>query len=189
MVAYVSYFNKKYERVGHLFQDRYLSKQVETNEYVLDLQRYIHQNPEKAGIARKEKYQWSSYMEYINEKGVTDREYIMELLDRDIEAFKNYNQNTKYSIRLMQEFEMEKKLTDEEAKEMIQEILQIENLQEIQCYNKTAREKILDSLREKGNLSCAQIARVTGLNEKMMERYFKRSVPNPTKEVEENGEG
>lgn len=63
-VSYSSYWNKKYERVGHLFQNRFLSKNVETKEYLKNLCRYVHQNPNKSGIAKMEEYQWSSYQEY-----------------------------------------------------------------------------------------------------------------------------
>lgn len=63
-ISYSSYWNKKYERVGHLFQNRFLSKNVETAEYLKNLCRYIHQNPVRAGIADIDKYPWSSYQEY-----------------------------------------------------------------------------------------------------------------------------
>lgn len=42
---YVYWYNVKYRRVGHLFQDRFKSEPIETNEYFLTVLRYIHQNP------------------------------------------------------------------------------------------------------------------------------------------------
>ncbi len=48
--TYVYWYNWKYSRRGHLFQDRYKSEAVETNAYFLTVLRYIHQNPIKAGI-------------------------------------------------------------------------------------------------------------------------------------------
>jgi len=41
-VSYVYYFNNKYKRVGHLFQDRFKSEVVEQERYLLALVRYIH---------------------------------------------------------------------------------------------------------------------------------------------------
>ena len=64
-ISYVFYFNMKYDRIGHLFQDRFFSKKVEDREYLKMVCRYIHQNPLKAGIGKTEKYRWSSYKEYI----------------------------------------------------------------------------------------------------------------------------
>ncbi len=41
-VTYAHYFNKKYERNGHLFQDRFRSEPVDNIEYFVTLLRYIH---------------------------------------------------------------------------------------------------------------------------------------------------
>ena len=48
-ILYAQYFNRKYERNGHLFQDRFRSEPVNSMEYFVTLIRYIHQNPVKAG--------------------------------------------------------------------------------------------------------------------------------------------
>jgi REP element-mobilizing transposase RayT len=65
-VSYVSYFNKVYERCGHLFQDRFRSEIIDNDPYLLEVSRYIHNNPVKAGIvARPGEYRWSSYNAYV----------------------------------------------------------------------------------------------------------------------------
>ena len=72
-VSFVYYFNKKYKRVGHLFQDRFKSENVDSEDYLLAAVRYIHNNPVKAGIVNSpEKYLWSSYYDYINIKKRND---------------------------------------------------------------------------------------------------------------------
>ena len=64
--SYVFWYNKKYERCGHLFQERYKSEAVESDEYLLTVLRYIHQNPIKAGMVKDiSTYKWSSYIEYM----------------------------------------------------------------------------------------------------------------------------
>ena len=64
-IAYAYYFNKKYQRSGHLFQDRFRSEPVNTMEYFVTLLRYIHQNPVKAKIVPSPRdYLWSSFHEY-----------------------------------------------------------------------------------------------------------------------------
>lgn len=45
MTSYAMYFNKKYKRVGTLFQGRYKAANVDKDEYLLHLSRYIHLNP------------------------------------------------------------------------------------------------------------------------------------------------
>jgi len=59
---YVAHINRKYGRVGHLFQGRYQSNLVETDRYFLTVDRYIHLNPVRAGmVSRPEDFSWSSY--------------------------------------------------------------------------------------------------------------------------------
>ena len=72
---YVYWYNHKYERMGHLFQDRFRSEPVETERYFLIVIRYIFQNPVKAGIVEHpEDYPWSSYrtMLGMNDDKMTD---------------------------------------------------------------------------------------------------------------------
>ena len=66
--AYTTYVNVKRKRAGHLFQGRYKAILVEADAYALELSRYIHLNPVRAGmVARPEQYQWSSYRSYIGQ--------------------------------------------------------------------------------------------------------------------------
>lgn len=60
-VRYAGWFNRKYDRVGHLFQDRFKSLPVEDDCYLVTLLRYVWNNPVSAGLAeRPEDYAWSS---------------------------------------------------------------------------------------------------------------------------------
>ncbi|SCL85570.1 MULTISPECIES: transposase [Tissierellales] len=73
---YVYWYNCKYERSGHLFQDRYKSEVVENDKYFLTVLRYIYQNPVKVGIENDiAKYPWSSYNEYLGKKGICDTKF------------------------------------------------------------------------------------------------------------------
>ena len=61
--------------LGHLFEGRFKSKNVEGQEYILNLIRYIHQNPQKAGISKIIQYNWSSYQrtnEYLGISGTVE---------------------------------------------------------------------------------------------------------------------
>jgi REP element-mobilizing transposase RayT len=67
--AYTTYYNVKRKHAGHLFQGRYKAIVVEADQYALELSRYVHLNPVRAGIApTPEDYQWSSYSSYIGEE-------------------------------------------------------------------------------------------------------------------------
>lgn len=45
MTSYSMYFNKKYDRVGPLFQSRYLASRIDSDAYLHHISRYIHRNP------------------------------------------------------------------------------------------------------------------------------------------------
>lgn len=47
ITSYVMYFNRKYKRVGPLFQNAYKASLIESDSYLLHLSRYIHLNPTK----------------------------------------------------------------------------------------------------------------------------------------------
>lgn len=63
--GYSMYFNKRYERTGHLFQGVYKGCPVGNDEYLLHLSRYIHQNPSGRGASPND-YPWSSYHYYLD---------------------------------------------------------------------------------------------------------------------------
>jgi len=67
--AYTGYFNRKYHRVGHLFQGRYQGLLIEKDRYLLSVSRYIHLNPVRALIVKRpEEFNWSSYLQYIGKR-------------------------------------------------------------------------------------------------------------------------
>lgn len=66
---YTVWFNRKHQRVGHLFSGRYKAILVEKETYGLELSRYIHLNPVRAGLCdRPETYPYSSYRFYTAQK-------------------------------------------------------------------------------------------------------------------------
>lgn len=69
--SYVKYINKKYGRIGHLFQDQFKSVPIESNEQLMWTSAYIHMNPIKDKIVKNPKdYQWSSYSDYSNKRNL-----------------------------------------------------------------------------------------------------------------------
>jgi len=68
--SYTQYFNRRHDRVGHLFQGRYKAFLVEEDPYALVLVRYIHENPVKARVVeRPEQHVWSSDRYYRRGRG------------------------------------------------------------------------------------------------------------------------
>jgi REP element-mobilizing transposase RayT len=52
LTGYAIYFNRRYHRSGHLFQNRYKSILCQEDSYLLELVRYIHLNPLRAGLVK-----------------------------------------------------------------------------------------------------------------------------------------
>lgn len=176
-VAYSLYFNKKYHRVGHLFQNRFNSRCVEDERYLLNVQRYIHRNPEKAKIAKTEEYNWSSYKEYLYGENITDTSFILSMFEKDVvearKAFKEFNTMIKpEEMNDFVEYEMINKLTDEELKNIIEKTLRIDSINDISKYNVSIRNEMLKKLKGIRGTSANQIGRITGLNHKTIKNIM-----------------
>lgn len=64
---YAKYFNRRHDITGHVFQGRYYSSMIDSIHYLLEVSKYIHLNPVKAGVTSKPgDYKWSSYHSYMN---------------------------------------------------------------------------------------------------------------------------
>ena len=64
-ITYSHKFNHDYQRVGPLFQGRYKVKELDSDELVMHVSRYIHINPTMAGLVNKlESWQWSNINDY-----------------------------------------------------------------------------------------------------------------------------
>ena len=91
--SYTNYFNRKRNRIGHLFQGRYKAILVDVDEYLLELSRYIHLNPVRAGIVeRPESYPYSSYRSFISKSGeeIVKRELIWGMISNDGSGASSY---------------------------------------------------------------------------------------------------
>lgn len=164
--SYVYYYNKKYERCGHLFQERYKSEPIEDDIYLNIAIRYIHQNPLKAGMVTCiDKYTWSSYNDYINETGVTDISYYLKILDnnhiRAVEKYKKIMNETNKNKCL--EYEPSKLLTDTDAIKKIKECVRITDIKQLGKISKEKQKEILKEIKKIEGIGIRQIVRVTGI--------------------------
>jgi putative transposase len=190
-VSYVCYFNRKYRRIGHLFQDRFRSENIENEGYLLEALRYINNNPVKAGIADSPlKYKWSSFTEYFKDDSrikdtackvleifSLDREKAKKLLldfcssDGQM-SFIEYDGNTREEKREMQE---------EDACKYYSRILSVKGLQTIDLLlkeNCVFRDEILKDLKESFSLSIRQISKITGIGRGVVQKIIQNDGSN-----------
>lgn len=97
--SYSKYFNIKYGQVGSLFQGRFKTRHVESDEYLLHLSRYIHRNPLVTPGVELEKSRWSSYGTYLRgeKTELVDPTYILSYFQKDNRSV-DYKQFVEYDI-------------------------------------------------------------------------------------------
>ena len=161
--SFVYWFNWKYERCGHLFQERYKSEPVENDAYLLTVLRYIHQNPVKARLAGNVPgYQWSSYHEYINGSIIIDTDFVLTMFSSDrqksVELFKIYTNRENNDKCLDNDVQL--RLSDSEVKVILAQYGNINRLHRIE---KEEREKIIKELKSIDGVTIRQLSRLTGL--------------------------
>ena len=156
------WYNIKYQRVGHLFQDRFKSEPVDSAKYFLAVLRYIHQNPVKAGLCKRvEDYAYSSYLEYIEAGKLVDVDYALTLVS--IEDFIALNhQFADISCLDISERQIAR-VTDEKARSLIKKISKCDTVSDFQSLDSVARNKFLKKLKAEG-LSIRQLSRLTGVS-------------------------
>lgn len=99
--SYAKYFNIKYEEVGSLFQGRFKAKLIDSDEYLLQVSRYIHRNPIAISTPGVELalYPWSSYKAYIEvqKNDLVDTTYILNYFTAN-DPINDYRQFTEYDF-------------------------------------------------------------------------------------------
>lgn len=89
---YAIYYNKNMNRVGYVFRNRFSSKIIYNQEYLLKCIKYIHMNPVKAGITKSEEdYEYSSYNYYLDNESKNSNilNLVFESKENYIQEFKN----------------------------------------------------------------------------------------------------
>ncbi len=160
--SYVYWYNQKYERCGHLFQERFKSEAVETEEYFLVVLRYIHQNPLKAGITKNiSKYLWSSYQGYIGNSGNIDIDLALDIFSNDrtkaVELFKDYN-NENNSDKCL-DYTEKVAVSDKAVMDYLRE-MGITSISQLQQQNKEQRDEVIRKAKKIEGITIRQLARI-----------------------------
>jgi hypothetical protein len=102
-ISYSKAINKKYKRVGSLFQGRYKASEITTDSYYTTIITYIHQNPVVACLVKDmNNYKYSSYPAYTSNKGTM-------LNKRDVlEWFGGLDAFIQHHERILEDKEMNK---------------------------------------------------------------------------------
>jgi len=168
-VSYAYYFNRKYKRIGHLFQDRYLSETIEDDAYILAAVRYIHNNPVKAKMVKSiNDYKWSSYREYLSEAKLIKKDEILGMFAKDeeraVDLFKQYSKE-----------EVEDAILDidvGEERDIVDEIIKKYGIEKdkVKEMSKSKRNEILREIKTKSKVSVRDLSRILGIGKDIIFR-------------------
>ena len=160
--TYSIYFNKRYDRVGHLFQGRFGSKPVDDEAYFKMVVRYIHQNPVGKSTASCD-YRWSSYWEYTGK-----RPRRIATTDMVLATFGNVNEFVQFHQRKEEpdgtlDPDKSGQLSDDEAHALAVGVVGEEALKHLKLEPANRRDQKVQLLRKCG-LKVRQIADETSLS-------------------------
>lgn len=169
--SYAFWYNWKYQRSGHVFQDRFKSECIEDDNYLKAAIRYIHQNPIKAGIVEMpELYRWSSCADYYEEKSrpekLTETEFILGLFgdtrEKSVQEFRHFMKQNNED-QCLDETE-NRRLDDGEAQRLLSGNLSGMALTAICELPKKERDAILHGFKQIEGVTIRQISRLTGIS-------------------------
>lgn len=167
--SYALFYNKFLDRVGYVFRDRFVSEAINTNTYLLNCIAYIHNNPVKANMVTSvEKYPYSSYMDYIENKGIATEDVINLV-------FNDSNNYIKTFIKIHESREVFKDFD----KEPLQYDLIIKNfvtnknkqINEI-CKDVDLLYELVDELQKTCGLSIRRICEILNMNRSKLRRML-----------------
>ena len=164
---YVRWYNTKYKRVGHLFQNRFWSEAIKNDRHFFAVLRYIHQNPIKAGMCSiSSAYQWSSYNEYVDVNRIVDVDYVLGLTS--VDEFISLH-NIESSDKFLDNDETRYHLTDAEARNIIKQICNCNSVSEFQNLSPLSQKLYVQRIKGVG-VSIRQTSRLTGVSKGIIER-------------------
>ena len=166
--SFVYWYNKKYERVGSLFQSRFKSRPINSSSQLLTVIRYIHQNPVKAAICSHPKqYQYSSYKDYYT-NDLIDNSIVRSLVTDEFFFSFNCAENDDHCLDIDDE---RPRLNDDRAAKIMKRLAGCGNATEFQELDTEIRNDVLYDMWIAG-ISVSQANRITGISYGVIRRII-----------------
>lgn len=164
---YATWFNRKYERIGALFANRYNSEPVEDERYYLSLIRYIHLNPVKAYMVDNPgSYPYSSYNNYVgNFSDITDIDFLLDMLHEDRKnSINQFIELNTVSDGESYEITDSRKMSSANVRRIIMSMIDGKKPETIKKMEKDARNKLIKMLVSEKGISKSALERATGIS-------------------------
>lgn len=171
---FVRWYNSKYSRCGHLFQERFHSSSIENRSHFLAALVYIHNNPVKANIVRyPSEYRWSSYNAFLGQKNpLINTAYAYGIAGSKDSLLKFFASNDTNKIEAYFTNDHKKVahfLTDEQALSIFKETTNLSSASDVGRLPKTMRNQCIRLLYQK-NLTQKQISRLMDVSVSTVKR-------------------
>ena len=161
-VRYVNWYNRKYERSGHLFQDRFRSENVDSEQYYRIVLRYILQNPMKAGLERQPgSWRWSSFLAYQKGAGsITDTQYAIDVFGSRENLIRFVLQGSDDLV--MDEESYDPRFREDRPKRVMKRITDCDNVSAFQQLDRKLQRDYVRQMYDE-DVTLSQITRLTGM--------------------------
>lgn len=172
---YAMYYNKKNNRVGYVFKDRYKSQPIKNIKHLYLCANYIHNNPVKAEICKKpEEYEFSSF----NKIYKSDQNSVYKRLSQLTEGDNFINETIK-NEEIFVFIDEEKESKEDICRDIINQYLSIEgvSIEELRK-QKEALTKIVGILRNRNKISYRIIGQCLGINREKLRRLMAKQEKN-----------
>lgn len=167
--SYALFYNKFLERVGYVFRDRFVSEPINTITYLLNCIAYIHNNPVKARMVTSvEKYPYSSYMDYIEKKGIATEKVINMVFEDSSNYTKTFIEIHK-SDAIFKEFDEEPLPYESIIKAFITN--RNKPISEI-CEDEKLLYELVEELKKTCGLSIRKICEILNMNRSKLRRML-----------------
>ena len=156
-LQYAQMYNRKENRCGVLFRNRYQTEPIYDSKYLINCIKYIHNNPVKAKVVPKcEDYKYSSYNDYMKNTGVTKCKIVKEIFGKDCDFSKLFNES--YDKRFMDIEEDDKENRNQYILEGIREFEKLFSYNTIDIFsNRLILRKLVVFLKEECKFKYVEI--------------------------------
>lgn len=168
-VSYAAYYNKKYCMKGQVFYDRFKSEAIADFNNMLEVMRFVHNNPVKSGYVKKLcDYQWSSYLEYVQQvnKRLVFHEKILKIFGGEkgdsIDKFIRYMSQDSQDIYMESREGIELLIKSEVDRYLQKNNIKLDELGYKE--NNIHRDRLILMVNQKGGMSIRKTAEMLMLN-------------------------
>ena len=175
-IKYAMYYHRKMKSVGHVFQSRFKSEVVESEASLINVIRYVYNNPVVAKMVSKaEDYLWSSYWVYLS--GMIDEtmSFVWRLFEGNADSFVSFHAKEDEYIYLDTAEDMEARrgaLAQKAISKVCSKysIFQAEDI----YHRRVVFEEVIGEVKRLSGLSNKKIANLVGVSESRVQKALAR---------------